>query len=69
MQEVVEKGKKGGRDMKGIAIEIGLCSPDEFLIGIARDNGIDEDRREFSELSFGLLFFKVSFLKFKGIIS
>lgn len=67
MLEAGEKEKKGGRDMKGIAIEIGLCSPDEFLIGITRDNGIDEDRREFSELSFGLLFFKVSFLKFKGI--
>jgi len=65
--EVGEKEKKGGRVMKGIAIEIGLCSPDEFLIGVSRDNGIDEDRREFSELSIGLLFFKVSILKFKGI--
>lgn len=67
MQEVVEKGKKGGRDMRGTAIEVGLCSPEEFLIGIIRDNGIDEDRREFSELSIGFLFFKVSILKFKGI--
>ncbi|OJV17960.1 MAG: hypothetical protein BGO30_08430 [Bacteroidetes bacterium 41-46] len=67
MPEVGEKEKKGGRVMKGIAIEIGLCSPDEFLIGVSRDNGIDEDRREFSELSIGLLFFKVSILKFKGI--
>lgn len=67
MLEAGEKEKKGGRVMNGIAIEIGLCSPDEFLIGVSRDNGIDEDRREFSELSIGFLFFKVSILKFKGI--
>lgn len=67
MPEVGEKEKKGGRVMKGIAIEVGLCSPEEFLIGIIRDKGFDENRREFSELSIGVLFFKVSILKFKGI--
>jgi len=44
-------------------VEIELCQPDEFLLGLIMTSGEDDDG-EFNMFSIGFLFFSINFIKY-----